>query len=140
MNIDELIKKTAGIPVDLTEQGEASIAGRLQKNYSELTNIFNSAKRLKSFQPQFAQKIEEFHELFEKSITRDGQLTPKGKGAEYLEKGNEFLNNNDFKGFMQFISNIILAGAGKAVVTELEGLNKTSEQIVEAVVKEKTQS
>jgi len=41
---------------------------------------------------------------------------------------------------MQFISNIILAGAGKAVVTELEGLNKTSEQIVEAVVKEKTQS
>ena len=89
MNIEELIKKTAGVPVDLTEQGEASIAGRLQKNYDALSSIFNSAKRLKSFNPQFAQKIEEFHELFEKSVTNDGKAAPKGKGAQYIEKGNE---------------------------------------------------
>ena len=138
--IDELIKLAAGIPKDLTEKGEASIAGRLQINYSGLTKIFNKGKNIKTFQPEFEDALNEFHELFKNSITNNGKLPPRGKAIEYLEKADEFYNTRDLKGYMQFASNIILAGAGKSVITEIQELSKTSEQIIQEVIKEKTQS
>ena len=134
--IDEILK-LAKIP-DLSGD-VASISGRLQRDMPKFNKLFSNGIKLKGWQIEDKQKnITEFHEQFKNSVTDNGRLTPKGKAIEYLDTSESFFKNLDLKGYMFFLSNIIVAGSGHAVVTKnIEELNKTSEKIIEEIIKEK---
>ncbi len=140
----ELTKIAAGKRIerplpDLSKK-EKSITYRLFRDKDKFDEISKPAFKfkIKRGQPEFNAALDAFIDQLEETLTDGGKEEMTPAGTRIMETANKLADKQDFTNLHMYVYNIGLKGSGMPVITELAGIEKNSEKLIQEIIAEKT--